>query len=693
MTADDDLRREIDHARREAAASRERLSRLNEASRRINENLDLDVVLQGVLDSARALTEAHYGVIALFDPEGQVEHFFTSGLTADESTQLTMLPAGPELFGHLREAERLRVPDVHVYTRELGLPEIALPMQSSPTLPFLTAPVVHHGQRLGAIYLAGRDEGEAFSAEDQDVFETFVSPASMVIASARRYDERRARLDMETLFETTPVAVAVFDARAGRPVSINREMVRLLRGLLPLDEELGRLLEVLSIHRADGRVLSLDGGATAEWMTRGETVRVEEVKLTVPDGRSVSALMNATPIRIESGVIDTYIVTLQDTTPLQELERLRAEFLAMVSHELRTPLTSIKGSITTLLDPSSALNAAEQFQFHRIIDAQTDRMRVLISDLLDAARIETGTLSTAPEPTDVAFLVGEASDAFRSSGGQQELRLQFPSDIPWVMADRPRTVQVLSNLLTNAGRHSHESSPIGVTVARSGIHVSVSVSDEGRGIPAERLPHLFKKFSRLDNEDRGGNTGLGLAICKGIVEAQGGRIWAESDGPSLGARFTFTVPAVEDTHLSPRPRTGRRSTPFPEQAAVAERIPILVVGEEPQALRYTLDALVKSGFAPTVTGDPDEALHLMEQEPQLVLLDLTPPGTDGVKLIQEIQKVHDVPVIFLSAHGLDELVGTAFDAGAADYVMKPFSPTELAARIRVALRHREPASG
>ena len=93
-----------------------------------------------------------------------------------------------------------------------------------PTLPFLTAPIVHHGQRLGAIYLAGRDEGQVFSAEDQDVFETFVSQASMVIASARRYDERRARLDMETLFP------GVFDARAGRPVSINREW-RLLRGL------------------------------------------------------------------------------------------------------------------------------------------------------------------------------------------------------------------------------------------------------------------------------------------------------------------------------------------------------------------------------------------------------------------------------------------------------------------------------
>ena len=112
------------------------------------------------------------------------------------------------------------------------------------------------------------------------------------------------------------------------------------------------------------------------------------------------------------------------------------------------------------------------------------------------------------------------------------------------MADRRRIVQVLGNLLTNAARHSPESSVIRVSAVKSDLHVAVSVADEGRGIPAERLPHLFRKFSRVQSEEQGGDTGLGLAICKGIVEAHGGRIWAESDGPGLGASFTFTLPAV-----------------------------------------------------------------------------------------------------------------------------------------------------
>ena len=115
----------------------------------------------------------------------------------------------------------------------------------------------------------------------------------------------------------------------------------------------------------------------------------------------------------------------------------------------------------------------------------------------------------------------------------------FLLDLPLVMADRRRIGQVLGNLLTNAARHSPESSVIRVSAERQGVYVAVSVSDEGRGIPADRMAHLFRKFSGLDPEEKGGDTGLGLAVCKGIVEAHGGRIWAESEGVGLGARFTL----------------------------------------------------------------------------------------------------------------------------------------------------------
>ena len=334
--------------------------------------------------------------------------------------------------------------------------------------------------------------------------------------------------------------------------------------------------------------------------------------------------------------------------------------------------------------------AGRMRQFHRIIEREASRMRGLISDLLDVARIETGTLPVAPGPAEVAVLVDEARNAFLSAGGGNQLLIDLPQDLPWVMADRRRIVQVLGNLLSNAAAHSPESSSIRVTAVREDFHVAVSVADEGRGVSAERLPHLFRKFSRSGDEDLGrglGGSGLGLAICKGIVEAHGGRIWAESDGEGLGARFTFTIPVVVVAGTDAAAGPARLSAPLRRSERGQKRI--LVVDDDPQALRHVRDALSKLGYAPIVTADPEAVGRLIEEEkPHLVLLDLMLPGTDGIELMKGIFDIADVPVIFLSVYGQDDVIARAFDTGAADYVVKPFSPTELAARIRAALRRR-----
>ena len=140
-------------------------------------------------------------------------------------------------------------------------------------------------------------------------------------------------------------------------------------------------------------------------------MRAEEVELSVPDGRSITTLINATPIHAAptdaaDGAVASVVVTMQDLAPLQELERMRAEFLGMVSHELRMPLTSIKGSTATVLGAPRLYGAAEIRQFFRIIDEQADRMSGLIADLLDAGSIDAGTLSVAPEPSDVGRAAG-----------------------------------------------------------------------------------------------------------------------------------------------------------------------------------------------------------------------------------------------------------------------------------------------
>ena len=136
----------------------------------------------------------------------------------------------------------------------------------------------------------------------------------------------------------------------------------------------------MTVHWNDGREVSLAELPMAQLLSAGETLRAEELLLTVPDGRSIAVLVNVTPMLTEEGKVESAVVTLQDMTPLKEMERLRAEFLGMVSHELRTPLTSIKGSADTLLESFNSLDSAEMVQFIRIIKTQTERMRDLISD-------------------------------------------------------------------------------------------------------------------------------------------------------------------------------------------------------------------------------------------------------------------------------------------------------------------------
>ena len=678
---------QADDQAREIAELRDRLSRLSQASLRINESLDFDTVLQGVLDSACSLTGARYGVITLLDESGQVQDFVTSGLTAEEHRRFTDLPEGMMFFQYLSNIqEPLRLRDFHSHIRSLGLPEFQPPMAVSTPLPFLAAPIRHLGESVGAFYV-GEKEVE-FTPEDEETLVMFASQAALVIANARRHrDEQRARADMETLVNTTPVGVLVFDAKTGGVTSVNREARRIVSGLHMPDGSAEELLDMLTFRRADGREVSLEEFPLAQALSTGETVRAEEIVIEVPSGQSVTTLVNATPIRSEEGEVVSVVVTLQDMTPLEEMERLRAEFLGMVSHELRTPLTSIKGSAATLTEAASDLDPAEMLQFFRIIGEQADHMRDLIGDLLDVARIETGELSVAPAPAEVATLVDEARSRFQSGGGRNNLRIDLSPELPLVMADGRRIIQVLSNLLSNAARNSHEASAIGVSALREGYHVAVSVTDEGRGIAAERLPHLFRKFSRIDGEDRRrdiAGSGLGLAICKGIVEAHGGRIWAESDGPGLGARFTFTIPVAQDAGI------GAANLPVRSRRAERERTRILAVDDDPQTLRYVRDALTKAGYTPVVTGDPEEVSRLMaEEEPRLVLLDLMLPGSDGMELMKEIREVSDVPVIFLSVNGQEETIARAFENGADDYVVKPFSPTELVARIKAALRKRE----
>ena len=466
----------------------------------------------------------------------------------------------------------------------------------------------HRDVQVGSFYLAEKEGGREFTSEDEEVLVLFASQAASAIVNARTYrDEQRVRADLEALVDTSPVGVAVFDAPTGNFVSLNREAKRIVEDLRMPGRSAEQLLEVVTVRRGDGRVVSLREFPLAQQLSNAKTVRAEEIELSVPDGRSVKTLINATPIRAADGEVESVVVTMQDLAPLEELERQRAGFLGLVSHELRTPLISIKGSTATVLSASPPPDSAEMLQFFRVIDEQADQMRSLIGDLLDQGRIETGTLSVSPEPAEVTGLVEQARNTFLSVGGRHAIRIDLPEDLPPVMADRQRIVQVLNNLFSNAARHSPDSSPILVAAERDGTHVAVSVADEGRGVPPDELPHLFRKQADVAGGDRergGGGFGLGLVICKGLVEAHGGRIWAESGGAGRGTRFTFTVPVADEARGGAAGGGVRRRSRAPREAR--ERTPILVVDDDPQMLRYVRDALAAGGYAPLLTGDPEE---------------------------------------------------------------------------------------
>ena len=676
--------RDETRARNDLKGLNERFYRLCEAMRILSQNLDINDVLNGIVTGARALTGAHYGLITTLDESGRLLDFGTSGFTLEERRLMVEMPRGIELLDYYHSLPYTwRTPDATVDVRGLGFDGSLPPFKAA-----LYAPIYYGDTRLGNFYLANREGEGEFTQEDEELMGVFAAQAAVSVANARAYRaEQQAKADLEALIETSPVGVLVFDAKTMRLMSLNQEARRIVRGVRPPGRSRAEMESIMRFRRPDGQEIPQEELPPDRAVRGGVTVRADEVIIVLPDGREVPTVQNATPVFSEAGEVVSVITTMQDMTPLEDLLRQRSEFLGMVSHELRTPLTTIKGATATALASSTAANTLEMLQFFRIIDEQANHMRRLISDLLDATRIDAGTLSLTPEPTDMSMLVETARSMLLRGGARNNIDIQLPLDLPRVNADQQRMLQVLNNLLSNASQYSPDQSTIRVSAAVDGLHVAVSISDEGGGISDQHLTRIFRKFSMLEAGDQGTHeqrNGLGLAICKGIVEAHGGRIWADSDGPGLGARFTFTVPTVDEA--VPRATGGLGGAPD-DAAAARDLVRILVVDDDPQVLRHIRNTLSQAGYTPIVTANPNEVTRLVQAEnPHLILLDLVLPETDGVELMNHVQGIADVPIIFISGYDEDQSVERAFNGGADDYIVKPFSPNELLARIDAVLR-------
>jgi len=252
--------------------------------------------------------------------------------------------------------------------------------------------------------------------------------------------------------------------------------------------------------------------------------------------------LRTTPMRDEDGRLLGAVTLLEDITHLREIDRLKSEFIATASHELRTPLTSVQMSVHLLLEGAAGTLALKQQELLQACKEDCERLERLMRDLLDLSRIEAGKSAPQLAPVRVSDLVSASTEGLRPQVEAKGLSFvsDVPAQLPFVFADRGQIERVITNLVSNAVRHTDRGGEIRLSAVQRQGHVAISVKDTGHGIPPEYLAHIFEKFVRVPDAPSG-DAGLGLAISKRIVEAHGGKIVVQSE-VGRGTTFTFTLP-------------------------------------------------------------------------------------------------------------------------------------------------------
>jgi PAS domain S-box-containing protein len=340
----------------------------------------------------------------------------------------------------------------------------------------------------------------------------------------------------------------------GKLTFINQAAARCL-GYTP-EQLTGRdVHEVIHHSHADGTPYSRQTSPILAAMRGHETIRMRDEVFWRQDGISFPVEYSASPL-IEEGKISGIVVAFQDVSERRRLERMKDEFISTVSHELRTPLTSLRASLGLISSGTLDKRPEKQRQMVEMAIANCDRLVRLVNGILDFDSVEKGRLPLNREPVEAIVLLRRAADV--AHGAVTSARINFRIDAPqlFVLADGERVMQVLNELVTNAIKFSLSDTTIrlsalavnpieGASFRPSAGEVCFCVEDQGRGIAPEKLERIFDRFQQGDASDSRdlGGTGLGLALCRSIVEQHGGRIWAESM-PGKGSRFLFTLPAA-----------------------------------------------------------------------------------------------------------------------------------------------------
>lgn len=401
------------------------------------------------------------------------------------------------------------------------------------------------------------------------------------------------------------------------------------------------------------------------WERRGERDVTEDLEV---GGRVLHSVIS--PILDPRGALAGVVMVLRDVTEARALEARKQEFVSVISHELRTPLTSLTGSIDLLLNEMVGPITEKQGRYLELAKNSVERLNRIVDDLLDLSRFAAGKVQLELEMAVLDDLVRDAVErydgAFQKHG--LSVKLKMPERPVRVLVDHDRMDQVLNNLLTNAVKFTPEGGRIEVEVfvqADVATTAGFSVWNSGEPIPTEDLERIFQRFERARTTRKVRGTGLGLPICRQLVEAHGGRIWAES-APGQGARFVVTLPLEALGEVS---STEVRAAPAPSARAEAR---VLVVDDDRPTTYAMKGLLLAAGYEVEVAHHAEEALALARRRrPALMVVDIRMPEIDGARLIEIVRHDPDtrgVPVLAIS--GADERERVA-RVGANGFLTKP----------------------
>jgi len=386
------------------------------------------------------------------------------------------------------------------------------------------------------------------------------------------------------------------------------------------------------------------------------------------DSSCFPVLLTITALRDAQGEISAYLGIATDITERKEMERMKTEFISTVSHELRTPLTSIRGALALVAGGVVGELPAAAKPLVEIAHKNSERLILLVNDLLDMEKIEAGKMELNPSPVKLMPLLQQALDGNQAYAEQYRVRYELAGDVPDVMVnvDANRMMQVLANLLSNAAKYSPSGGTVTVAVECVDQHVRVAVEDNGTGIPEEFRNRIFQKFAQADSSDtrKKGGTGLGLSITKAIVEHMGGRIWFDSQ-PNVRTVFHVEFPEWQEKL---QPEIGQ---------CVAGSVHRVLVCEDSRDTATVLRMMLEhAGYAVDIAYDASQAKQLLAQGGYAAMtLDLAMPGQSGISLIRELHE-HEatatLPILVVSANaaeGRHELAGEEFSV--VEWIDKP----------------------